>query len=84
MDIWDKPVSVLRRNVVTRGVDLQDCIGKEFSIQKVRFFGIEECKPCYWMDQAFGPGAEDALKGRGGLRAQILTTGPLELAERAT
>jgi hypothetical protein len=30
-----------------------------------------------WMDEAFGPGAEQFLQGRGGLRAQILTDGEL-------
>jgi len=50
----------------------------------VRFRGHSECSPCYWMDQAFAPGAEAALKGRGGLRAQILTDGFLEVEEDAS
>jgi MOSC domain-containing protein YiiM len=82
LNIWDKPASALRRNVITRGVDLLDWVGRDFTIQGVRFHGVEECKPCYWMDQAFGPGAEEALKGRGGLRAQILTTGSLQLTRQ--
>jgi MOSC domain-containing protein YiiM len=71
------PPSVYRRNVITKGLDLNALIGKEFELQGVRFLGTEECKPCYWMDQAVAPGAEDAMKGRGGLRAKILTTGVL-------
>jgi hypothetical protein len=39
--------------------------------------GTEESRPCFWMDHAFGPGAQAALKGRGGLRARILTSGRL-------
>ncbi len=77
LKIADKPVSVLRRNVVTRGIDLNELIGQEFEIQGIRFRGTEECRPCYWMNQAFGPGSEDALKGRGGLRAEILSDGIL-------
>src|SRR5436853_6042757 len=76
-DVYDKPSSVFRRNVITSGVDLNDWIGEEFEIQGVRFRGIEECKPCYWMDRAFAPGAEEFLRGRGGLRAMILTDGKL-------
>lgn len=64
-----------RRNVFTRGLDLASLVGSEFELQGVRFFGTEECRPCYWMDQALGPGANDWLRGRGGLRAQILTSG---------
>ena len=73
----DKPLSTFRRNVITAGVDLNELIGQEFRIQGVHFFGTEECRPCYWMDQAFAPGAADFLKGRGGLRAAILSDGIL-------
>ena len=41
----------------------------------MRFRGVEECRPCYWMDQAIAPGAEAWLKGKGGLRAKILSDG---------
>jgi MOSC domain-containing protein YiiM len=67
-----------RRNVVTEGVDLNALIGREFEIQGVRFAGVEECRPCYWMNSAFRhEQAEAWLKGRGGLRARILTGGVL-------
>lgn len=70
--------SVFRRNIITKGVNLNDLVGKEFEVQGVRFKGTEECKPCYWMDQALAPGAEAAMKGNGGLRAQILSSGVLK------
>jgi MOSC domain-containing protein YiiM len=44
-------------------------------MQGVRFAGVEECRPCYWMNQAVAPGAEAWLQGRGGLRAKIITDG---------
>lgn len=75
--VWDKPPSVFRRNVITRGVDLAQWVGVEFQIGEVRFSGAEECRPCHWMDQAFCAGAEAALRGRGGLRARILSDGAL-------
>jgi MOSC domain-containing protein YiiM len=72
----DIPPSATRRNVITEGVDLNALIGREFEVQGVRFAGVEECRPCYWMNEAFGhPQAEDWLKGRGGLRARILSSG---------
>jgi MOSC domain-containing protein YiiM len=64
-----------RRNVFTRGVNLNALVGSEFEIQEVRFAGVEECHPCYWMDGALVPGAEAWMKGRGGLRARILSDG---------
>ncbi|MEP6671297.1 MAG: MOSC domain-containing protein [Chthoniobacter sp.] len=77
--VWDKPPSAFRRNVITRGVNLNALIGREFTIQGVRFLGTVECSPCYWQDTAFAPGTEQALKGRGGLRAKILTDGVLRV-----
>lgn len=75
--VQNQSPSVLRRNVVTAGTDLNDLIGKRFEIQGVQFEGAEECKPCRWMDRALAPGAYAALEGRGGLRARILKSGML-------
>jgi MOSC domain-containing protein YiiM len=72
--------SRVRRNVFTRDVDLNQLIGKDFEIQGIRFHGTEECRPCYWMNRAVAPGAEEFLRGRGGLRARILSDGVLHSA----
>ncbi len=77
LGVAGKSPAELRRNAITRGVDLAALYDREFEVQGVRFLGMGECKPCYWMDRAFGPGAEEALKGRGGLRAKILSDGRL-------
>jgi MOSC domain-containing protein YiiM len=69
--------SALRRNVLVSGADLNRLVGMKFQLQDVWFEGVEECRPCYWMDSALGPGAEAWLRGRGGLRARILTDGIL-------
>jgi MOSC domain-containing protein YiiM len=67
--------SAARRNVFVKGVDLNQLIGVQFELQGVRLEGAEECRPCHWMNSALGPNAEQWLKGRGGLRARILTDG---------
>lgn len=77
--VTGKDPGLTRRNVITEGADLNSLIGVEFMVQGVRFRGVEECRPCYWMDQALAPGAEAALRNRGGLRARILTSGPLRV-----
>lgn len=79
-------LSRLRRNVITVGVKLEELIGERFQLGSVKLEGIEECAPCYWMDTALGPGAEELMKGRGGLRCRILSSGklhvgPVELKE---
>ena len=79
LGIRDKSPGVTRRNVITAGIDLNTLVGVEFEIQGVRFAGEAECSPCYRMDQAIAPGAEAFLKGRGGLRARILSDGVLSI-----
>ena len=69
--------SVFRRNVITSGVDLNSLINKKFNIQGIDFLGTQEAAPCYWMNGVVAEGAENAMKGRGGLRAKILTSGRL-------
>ena len=75
--VYDREPSVFRRNVIVEGADLNKLIGEEFEVQGVRFYGTSEAAPCYWMEQAFHVGAEEAMKGQGGLRAKILTDGVL-------
>lgn len=79
LGVAEKSPGVTRRNVITRGVDLNSLVGKKFSVQGVEFEGVSECSPCHWMNHAIAPGAEAALHGRGGLRARILTDGKLRV-----
>jgi len=76
------PPSAVRRNVFTREVDLNSLIGKDFDVQGIRFHGTEESRPCYWMNRAIAPGAQDFLRGRGGLRARVLSDGVLRSTSR--
>lgn len=64
-----------RRNAYVRGFELGSLIGREFELQGIRFQGVEESRPCHWMNLALGPGAEGWLKGRAGLRCRILSPG---------
>jgi MOSC domain-containing protein YiiM len=68
---------VFRRNVITEGVDLNSLVGRRFTLDGVEFEGIEESRPCHWMNSAVAPGAEDWLRGQGGLRAKVLSDGRL-------
>ena len=74
----------LRRNVIVEGVNLNQLIGHEFTLDGVRLRGVKHCAPCRWMNDGVAPGVLPFLHGRGGLRAQalrdgILRTGPAML-----
>src|ERR1043166_1974675 len=49
LEVQGYPPSVVRRNVMTRDVDLNELINQDFEVQGVRFRGTQECRPCYWM-----------------------------------
>lgn len=66
-----------RRNVIVAGAHLNSLIGSRFTLGEVEFEGMSEAKPCAWMNIAVAPGAEQWLRGQGGLRARILTDGVL-------
>jgi MOSC domain-containing protein YiiM len=78
LNLIEAQPALIRRNVLISGVDLTTLIGREFEIQGVRFAGVEECRPCAWMNLAFAHARPESwLKGRGGLRARVLTNGVL-------
>lgn len=80
-DQFDLPAdlcpSIFRRNIITEGADLNELIGKHFTVQGIEFLGSCESAPCYWMNGAVAEGAEEALKGHGGLRAKVISSGTL-------
>lgn len=77
----NKSAGDLRRNVIVSDINLNDLIGEEFSIQGLRLRGTAHCRPCYWMNHALAPGAEEFLHGNGGLRAQILSDGVMAVGD---
>lgn len=71
-----------RRNVVTRGVPLNDLVGQTFLLGRVRVHGVRLCPPCMHLESLTGlPGVMKALVDRGGLRVQVLTDGPIRVGD---
>ena len=65
-----------RRQIVTEGIDLNSLIGKEFKVGDVIMRGTELCDPCRRPSiLSKKPGFETAFFGRGGLRAEVLSSG---------
>ena len=66
-----------RRQFMVTGLDLNELIGHEFRIGDVVLKGERECAPCQRMEEEIGPGARDALVGRGGLCCRVLAGGQI-------
>jgi MOSC domain-containing protein YiiM len=70
-----------RRNVVTRGVPLNHLVSREFRIGQVRVRGIRLCEPCSHLENLTGQPLIKGLRHRGGLRAQILSSGVIHTGD---
>ncbi|MCW2693245.1 MAG: hypothetical protein JWM67_1849 [Mycobacterium sp.] len=66
-----------RRNVLTRGIDVNALVGRTFRIGDVLCEGRRLCEPCVHLDRLSGPGLLRPLIHKGGLRADILTDGEI-------
>lgn len=73
-----------RRNVVTRGIRLNELVGRRFSVGGVECYGRRLCPPCAHLQQATQQGVLRGLLHRGGLRADILGDGEIALGAAIT
>ncbi len=80
---FDPPLApdVHRRNVVTRGIELNRFVGVEFTIGSVRFRGMRLCEPCTVIQRYAGRSILRPLVHRGGLRADILSGGRIHVGD---
>jgi MOSC domain-containing protein YiiM len=70
-----------RRNLVTSGVTLTDLQNRTFCIGAAVFRGVRECQPCRYLEHVTEAGVFDALKGRGGVRADIIEEGIVRVGD---
>jgi len=74
-------IGATRRNIITKGVDLNALVGKEFSIGEARFRGVELCEPCSVLGKLLenknisSAKVVKAFVGSGGLRADVIGSG---------
>ena len=71
-----------RRNVVTRGIELNDLVGHDFTIGEVRCRGMRLCEPCTVVDGYSERSLLRPLVHRGGLRADILGDGTIRVGDQ--
>jgi MOSC domain-containing protein YiiM len=70
-----------RRNVVTRGIGLNDLVGRRFTVGEVECVGRRLCDPCSHLERLTEPGVLKGLDDRGGLRADILNDGRIAVGD---
>lgn len=71
-----------RRNVATRGVPLNHLVDRQFRVGAALLVGVRLCEPCSYMESRAGAeGAVEGLIHRGGLNADVVETGTVEVGD---
>jgi MOSC domain-containing protein YiiM len=70
-----------RRNVLTRGVRLNELVGKRFRVGEVECVGVELCEPCTHLEGLTRPGVLRGLVHRGGLRVNVTRSGTIAVGD---
>jgi MOSC domain-containing protein YiiM len=70
-----------RRQLTTRGVRLNDLIGKRFRVGEVECYGVELCEPCNHLEKMTRPGIVKELVHRAGINADIVSDGTISVGD---
>ncbi len=70
-----------RRNIVTRGIDLNALVGHRFRVGEVELLGHKLCEPCRHLSERFGQDLIGPLLHRGGLQAEIVAGGDIRVGD---
>jgi len=76
----DIPYKDFRRNIITKGIPLNDLIGKKLKIGKAIAEGVDLCRPCRHLTEVLNQNniLKEFLR-RGGLRCQILNSSKISI-----
>ncbi len=79
------PYKDFRRNVITKGVHLNELVGKKFKIGEVNVEGIDLCRPCRHLTEILNQDSilKEFLR-KGGLRCQILSSSKIIVGDKIT
>ena len=72
----------LRRNIVVSGINLLALKDREFKIGTATLKMTGLCHPCSRMEETFGPGGYNAVRGHGGINARVITPGLIQLHDK--
>ena len=75
---------LLRRNLVTAGINLAALKGQRFRIGTAMLEASGECAPCSRMEEVLGPGGYNAVRGHGGITARVIEGGKVQIGDAIT
>ncbi len=81
---YEVPAGASRRQIVVKGIVLNELIGKRLRLGAVLVQVVDRCKPCNNMEVMIGPGAKEAMNDKGGVRCRIIEGGVLHIDDKIT
>ena len=88
IDYYNKKFNVqipyvnFRRNIITRGIELNKLVGKQFVVGEIKIRGNDLCRPCKYLQETLEQ--KDIIREflqKGGLRCEILTSGIVKVGD---
>ena len=73
--------ALTRRNIVVSGINLLALKGHQFRIGEALLEYTGECYPCSRMEENFGPGGYNAMRGHGGITARVAKGGTISVGD---
>lgn len=72
----------LRRNIVVSGISLLALRNLEFRIGEAVLRGTGLCAPCSRMEEELGHGGYNAMRGHGGICAEVVREGTVRVGDK--
>jgi MOSC domain-containing protein YiiM len=81
---YDVPAGASRRQIMVKGITLNELVGKNLRLGQILVRVEDKCKPCNNMEKKIGPGAKNAMNDKGGIRCRIIEGGELHVGDKIT
>lgn len=80
-DVAEVTPDLLRRNLLVSGISVQALKDRRFQVGDVILEGTGDCHPCSRMEENFGPGGYNAVRGHGGITARVVQGGVIRAGD---
>ncbi len=81
---YDVPTGSSRRQIMVKGIRLNELIGQNLRLGQILVRVEDKCSPCNNMEKKIVPGAKNAMEDKGGVRCRVIAGGDLHIGDKIT
>jgi MOSC domain-containing protein YiiM len=82
LGIGEVDPSLVRRNIVVKGINLNALSGRKFTIGEAILEMTGPCPPCHRMEENLGSGGYNAMRGHGGITCRVIKEGKIKNGDK--